>query len=364
MKKNNTFRFFLFSSFLFLLSSASIGQKKGEFILIGTVLENEIVRIDGVTVSVYEFKEKIFDTLCSKRGKFELTLQMNSDYVIEFSKPGYVSKSISVSTEPPTACTIRSWEEDIGSAVSLFKVIPGANYSMYKHPIAYFEFNEKCNFRKDENYEKTVSAIQTKVRDDITNVQKEVAKSNDTENKVKEEQEKQKQLDEKYRELIRFADEEFNDRNYEAAKGIYTEALKVKPNQIYPENQLMKIHGLLAAKQKETDQQKPKSDDGLAKKTEKAEPGPDTSGTQGKNISADAGMKDEDLKKTEKKTEALLHLLSDMPPYKEINADLEQHFEMEKRNDLKSFVAHTNAKRIFLEEIADSQMRMKQQKSR
>lgn len=346
--------FFFLAIFSFSLFSK--GQKNGEFILMGSVLENEAMRLEEVTVTIYEDNEKLFDTITSKKGKFEITLKMSADYIIEFSKPGYVSKSISVSTVPPDKCTVRKWSDDIGPAVSLFKYVSGVNYAVYKRPFAYFEFTENCSFQKDETYAKTVSAIQNKIRDDVTKVQKEVTKSSDQENKMKEEQEKQKGADKNYKELIAFADEEFNDKNYENALQIYSEALKVKPNQLYPETQLIRIRGLLAEKQKK----QPALTD--KKKTEKEETKEEPVKEPVKAIAENKILGKEDLKKIEKKTEALLLRLADDTAVKEANVALEKQREIEKANDLKSILAHTAAKRIFLEEIADSKVKMKKQR--
>lgn len=359
--------FFLFRTFFltffFLLSFFTKGQNNGEFLLLGTVLENEAMKLGEVTVTAYdELNEKVAGTVASKKGHFELTLKMNSDYTIEFSKPGYVSKIISVSTESPVKCTVKKWSHDIETEVSLFKHVAGVNYSIYKRPFAYFQFTEKCSFQKDENFAKTVSAMQNKVRDEVTKVQKEAAKSTDRENKVKEEQEKQKQADEKYRQLIALGDEEFNDKNYEGAEKIYAEALQVKPNQLYPETQLIRIRNLSAEKQKEKEKQSRKDEMAEKKDAEKEEMKTEPVKEPAKPVAQINTAGKEDLKKTEKKTEALLLRLSDDTSVREANAEMQKHREIERVNDLKSILAHTHAKRIFLEEIADSKIKMKQEK--
>lgn len=349
-----------FFSLLFFSSAFVCGQKNGEFLLMGSVLENEAMKLEGATVTVYEDEEKIFDTITSKKGRYELTLQMNKDYTIEFSKSGYVSKSISVSTDPPGTCTIRKWSDDIGAEVSLFKFVPGVNYAMFKRPIAYFEFTEKCSFQKDEVFADKVKAMQNKVRDQVTEVQKQVVKNSDVEDKVKQEQEKQKVTDDKYKQLIASADEEFNDKNYDGAKLIYTEALKLKPGQLYPETQLTRIEGLLAEKQKALEKQKQEEATALKNKKDKEKPEDEEVKEAPKTIAEKTPVA-EDAKKDEKKTEALLQRLSDDSAIKAANAELERQREIERTNDLKSILAYTNAKRIFLEEIADSKMKMKQQ---
>lgn len=345
-----------------LISGTGIfGQNKGGFVLLGKVVENETLPIEGVTITVIEDEEKKSEATTTKKGRYELNLEMNKDYTIEFSKAGYVSKRISVSTEPTSKCKVKNWETDIGPSVSLFKFLSGVNYSMFKNPVAYYEFTDKCDFEMDENYAKTVSAMQNKVRDDVTKVQKEVAKTDDKAEKLKQEQEKQKQADDKYKQMIAFADEEFSDKNYENAQKIYTEALTLKPNQIYPETQLIRIRGLLADKQKELEKQK--QAEALAnKKPENNEPKKEEVKEVVKPTAESLASGNEDKKKAEKKTEALLQMISDENAAKETSAQLEKQIEIDRANDFKSILAHTNAKRIFLEEIADSKMRMKMAK--
>lgn len=358
MKNISSYTFFSIFFLSMFLAFCVRAQKKGEFILQGTVMENEALRLEGATITVFEDNEKVLESFSSKKGYFELTLAMNKDYIIEFSKSQYVSKSISISTDPPKKCTIRQWGEDIGAVISLFKHVSGANYSIYKNPIAYYGFTEKCDFGKDENFAKTVSAMQGKVRDDVIKAQKENLKNPDKENKLKDEQDKQKQADEKYKQLIAAADEEFNDKDYENALQIYTEALKIKPGQIYPETQLTRIHARINDREKPKEKEIPIEQPALAKKTETVQPKPEIKKEILKPVQAIANLK-EDLKKTEKKSEALLLRLTG--DSHESNAELMHQREIEKENDVKNILAHTIAKRIFLEEIADSKMRMKQQ---
>lgn len=146
-------------------------QNNGEFILLGTVLENEAMKLGEVTITAYdERNEKVSSTLTSKKGNFELTLKMNSSYNIEFSKTDYVSEIISISTELTKNCTVKKWSHDIGTEVSLFKYVSGVDYSIYKRPCAYFQFTEKCSFQKDENFAKTIFAQRKKVKDDMNKV--------------------------------------------------------------------------------------------------------------------------------------------------------------------------------------------------
>lgn len=144
-------RYFIFFPLIFI-SLFTKGQRNGEFLLLGTVVENGERKLDEVTVTVYEDKTKVLETITKrggnglKSGYFEITLKMNSCYLIEFSKPGYVSKTVVASTIPFKGCTIKKWSHDIGKEITLFK--NNSETEIYKHPVAYYGFIEKCGYRK------------------------------------------------------------------------------------------------------------------------------------------------------------------------------------------------------------------------
>ncbi|MEW6467620.1 MAG: hypothetical protein AB1458_01780 [Bacteroidota bacterium] len=54
-----------------------------------------------------------------------------------------------------------------------------------------------------------------------------------------------KKKEEQYKELISKADSEFGGKNYQDAKNTYSEALKIKPAEKYPKDQIAKIDGIL-----------------------------------------------------------------------------------------------------------------------
>jgi len=54
------------------------------------------------------------------------------------------------------------------------------------------------------------------------------------------------QLDEQYAEVIRKADKEMNNEQYDAAKNFYEQALSIKEKEEYPQNKLLEIEAILA----------------------------------------------------------------------------------------------------------------------
>ena len=135
----------------------------------------------------------------------------------------------------------------------------------------------------------------------------------------------------------------------------------IKPNQLYPETQLIRIRGLLAESLAKKDKQIPSSADKKKQVTDE-KPSVTLKEVQSKKeVNNNLGIVD--LKKAEKKTEALMKRLADDNSIKEATTALEKQKQIDKANDIKSYLAHTLSKRILLEEIADSKIKIKKQQS-
>ena len=94
----------------------------------------------------------------SLRGKaaMRLKLDFNVDYVLIFSKPGYITKSIEVITNAP-AERISNPIEPYKIGVRLFKQYEGINIVIYDQPVAKIQFNKfKDEFDFDTDYSKSI----------------------------------------------------------------------------------------------------------------------------------------------------------------------------------------------------------------
>lgn len=137
---------FLPSFFLLIcFTNMNLGQVKEGFLLLGKVLENEVMPLEGVTLTVMEGDQKKFEATTTIKGRFEINLELNKDYIIEFSKEGYVSIKISVSTDPKQKCKVKNWEAEIGR-LSLIKRVGGVGYSMFDNIIAYYGWFDSCDW--------------------------------------------------------------------------------------------------------------------------------------------------------------------------------------------------------------------------
>lgn len=202
----------------------------------GQVTEND-KKLHGAVISVLEGGSTV-NTVNSSDGKFDFQLQAGNDYVITFSKPGYITKRISFSTKNVPADRGKyGFTPFTIDEVDIFPEVPGTDVDqILQQPIAKINFEPKYHngdFNFDERYTQSIQSVLDKIL---------AAK---------------KALDAKYKKLISTADDEFNKQTYNEAKNNYTEALKLKPNEKYPKDQLAAIEKALK-EQKEEDAKKAK----------------------------------------------------------------------------------------------------------
>ena len=93
------------------------------------------------TIIIYK-DNKVMNQITSRDGKFELSLAYDDDFVLEFSKKGYVSKRINFNTKNITSTTIHYGYEFSQFGVLLFKDKEGTDYSNFQDPVALISYCE------------------------------------------------------------------------------------------------------------------------------------------------------------------------------------------------------------------------------
>ena len=144
---------------LLLLESASgSGQSAWSLVIDGRVTEG-MQRLDRAIVTVN--KNGAFDkkTRTASNGKFSLVLQPNNDYLIEVSKPGYVSKTIQVFTKGVADEKVGKGFPAFPIEVGLFKEMKELDTKILEKPIAKIMYYEKeDNFNYDKAYVRQVQS--------------------------------------------------------------------------------------------------------------------------------------------------------------------------------------------------------------
>src|SRR6185437_5975137 len=199
----------------------------------GVVTENDR-KLPGAVITVYD-GATVVNTDNSSDGKFDFQLDPDKDYVITFSKPGYITKRISFSTKNITADRGKyGFAPFTIEEVDIFPEIPGTDIDqILQQPVAKINYDPRYHngdFTFDEKYTESIQSLLDKIL---------AAK---------------KALDAQYKKVITKADAEFGKKTWDDARTDYTAALKLKPSEQYPKDQLAAIEKAIADEKKRADE--------------------------------------------------------------------------------------------------------------
>lgn len=212
------------------------GQNAWSLTVDGTVLKQD-KKLEGAVVSLVRNGSVVQTFTTPKNGKFSLDLLPDGDYLIKISMPGHVTKSVAISTRNVPIESIKVPDTRFYSEfeTTIFEDLEGIDYSILDQPAAKMYFDRKTeNFEYDMEY---INSIKTKVEQ----LQRAY------EQKQKEELLKQQQ----YSAAIAKGDKALSSKDYNGAKGFFTEAAGLKPKEQYPKEKLAEIEKLLAEQNKE-----------------------------------------------------------------------------------------------------------------
>lgn len=157
---------------------------------------------DGVSVVVKNNTTGETNTVAGA-PKLDLSLKINSDYVISFSKPGYITKRIAINTNTPVDRASQGFYP-FNFEVVIFKQYDGVNIVIFNQPVGKISFNRLIDdFDYDTDYTKQIQSALKSAEDEIRKKQEE---SKVQAEQLRKEEEKQKaaaaqqaKLDEKAR---------------------------------------------------------------------------------------------------------------------------------------------------------------------
>jgi tetratricopeptide (TPR) repeat protein len=215
-------------TFLFLnMAQVSFGQ--WTFDIVGTVKKEETKkRLGGATITIKK-NGTVWKTLTSPdNGKFEVSLLPDADYMIEFSKPGHVTKKIQVSSKgvPPEDA---KYGLEFPLELNLFEKIDGLDVSVLNQPIAKVKYDAAIGYPDfDKEYTKSIQK-------ELERLKKELAEKL----KLAAAEKKAKQAE--YDKAISSGDKNFNSEKWNDAKPFYEKAASIFPTETYPAQQLAEI---------------------------------------------------------------------------------------------------------------------------
>ena len=98
-------------------------------------------KLKDATLTTYK-DGKVTNQITCDDGSFDLTLAYDDDFILEFSKKGYVSKKINFNTNNITSTTKNYGYKYYDFGVKLFKEKEGTDYSNFQDPVALVSYCE------------------------------------------------------------------------------------------------------------------------------------------------------------------------------------------------------------------------------
>ncbi len=147
-------------------------QDKDKFIIYGK-FKVEKGDLSGAKIIVEKNSQVIRTVRVPGSGKFEFNLDYDSEYLFSFTRNGYVTKKISVSTKVLEDRFLEGFEP-FEFQVSLFKQYSGINTVMFNQPVAKIGYSEDLDeFDYDTDYTKSIQSALQKTIKEIEEKQKE-----------------------------------------------------------------------------------------------------------------------------------------------------------------------------------------------
>jgi len=224
LKYISLFLFILFSGHCFAQEKCAV---KGNVTINGGDLNN-------VTVTLYKDSQQESVRNISKNGKFSYQLDFGYDYIFEFSKPEFVTKRISISTYVPQDVLERdSRFPPCKFSIELFRHFSGIDLSVFDQPIGMIMYNNETDLIEID------LSFQKEIEDELKRIERET--------KLKQQAylAEQARINSEFNLAIKRGNNELQKKNYIESKTFFIEALKLKPEEVYPKDQISKIDNFL-----------------------------------------------------------------------------------------------------------------------
>jgi len=284
-QKKNLMRPFYYSLYKPLITVILIAfsivafSQQGGYVEIKGKIKQERDNIPGAKITVFENGSVVKSTTSDAQGKFEVKLDLDKTYILEFSKANFVTKKVKFET----AVTEKQYVWSYPFTIELFDMMDGLDVSALSQPVTVIKFSQGAgDFQFDEAYTNSMKSQIDKIMAQHKQLKKteydRIIKQADDLYKEKKYEEaikiyekaidvdpfpeypdiridlcekmliQQGKNEGNYDDLIASGDDFFADQAYEEAKADYQDALALKPNEAYPKNRIAEIDNILKNK--------------------------------------------------------------------------------------------------------------------
>jgi hypothetical protein len=245
------FTLFLFS-FLFSLSNDLKAQWLCE--INGTVTSAN-KKLEGAIVTLYKGTTQVQQVRTSSNGKFVVTIDQEFDYTLTATKPGFITKKLLFSTKGVPTDIAKNFEKVISPEIAIFEIpkdpaVASQVNSILNQPMAKFLY-DPTEF--DIVFDKEYSESMLQELNRLNSLEKEAKKKEEEE--AKNQQLNATAVESKYNAAIAKGDAAFSKKDYANSKTAYQDALTIKKGEAYPLGRIVEIEKLLADASKNAQQE-------------------------------------------------------------------------------------------------------------
>jgi tetratricopeptide (TPR) repeat protein len=236
------FLFLFFSAFFFISGSLNA---QWAYEIDGTVTTGNR-KLDGAIVTLYKGSTQTQQITTTSSGKFSLNLDQEAEYTMTVTKPGFITKKFIFSTRGVPGDVAKNYEGGAKPEISIFElpkdpaVIAQVN-SILAQPVAKFLYDPT---EQDIVFDKAYSESMLQELNRLNQLEKEVKKKQEEE--AKNLQASSAAAESKYNAAISKGDAAFSKKDFTTAKASYQDALTIKKGEAYPVGKLVEIDKLLA----------------------------------------------------------------------------------------------------------------------
>ncbi|MDG1262155.1 MAG: hypothetical protein P8H59_06855 [Flavobacteriales bacterium] len=194
----------------FLFSGLSFGQDN-VLLAYGSIKNSETKKkMDGIEIVVLKDGSPFDDFVTTGSGKYEFELPLGHDYIISYSKEGFVPKKLQVNTKGIPAEDMEGGFQ-MNLEVTIFEYIEGFDLSIVESPVGKANFSAQQNsIDWDMNY---TGRMMSKIEDELERL----AKLGDELEKMREE----------FNELVQKGDQKMTEEKFSDAISKYEAALEL-----------------------------------------------------------------------------------------------------------------------------------------
>ncbi len=203
-------------------------------------------RLDGAIITLFKGSTQTQQVTTPPNGKFNIKLEQEFEYTLTVTKPGFITKKFLFSTKGVPTDIAKNFEGGAKPEISIFEIpkdpaVASQVNAILSQPMAKFLY-DPTGF--DIVFDKEYSESMLQELNRLNQLEKEAKKKEEED--AKNQQLNAAAVESKYNAAISKGDAAFSKKDYTTSKTAYQDALTIKKGEKYPLDKIIEIEKLLA----------------------------------------------------------------------------------------------------------------------